>query len=332
MDKHVIDTLLIIFSSLWAINMGASGFAVSFGTLYGTKKASFLVCVIFFTIFIVIGAVSVGEYVAKTLSSKVIPKEVISKNSWIITVVLFSAGINLLISNLLKVPSSTSIIIMMSFLGAGLYLSSLIWETFLLSIVVWIASMLITYFSTLWITKLFYPPRYDNLWLYQKFVNRKHFLFWIVLVVSIYNAYSLGTNNVANVVGPFIAIFNVDMFLAFVLFSLLFGVGALVLGKGVIKTVGDEIIPIGLWSATIVSIVTSTLTIVSSLLGLPFPTVIVVSSSIIAIGIVKKEVSHYYSFKNPITRKILRVWLFSSISPTISTFLICLIIDMVFGL
>lgn len=327
MDNTFWNTLLLISSILWAITMGASGFAVAFGPLYATKKMSIWVCIILFSVFVLIGAITVGENVAKTLSSKIIDRTIIEHHNWIISIVLLSAGINLLVSNLLKVPSSTSIIIMMSFLGGGLYFSGVKWNTFGLSLVVWIISMIITYFSTFLITKIVYPPSYNNLWLYEKIINKRQFLFLFILISSIYSAYSIGTNNVANVVGPVITIFDIDQKVAFIVFSLLFGLGAIVLGRGMIKMVGEEIVPIGLWSATIILAITSTVTIISSLIGLPFPTVIVVSSAIIAVSIVKREVSHYYSFRNPVTKKIITVWLFSSVSPVFLTFLLCFIID-----
>lgn len=323
MDNFLWEVSLFLVSSLWAISMGASGFSVSFATLYSTKRVGLLMCMLLFTVFLLIGAVFVGGEVAKTLSSKIIPKEVLSTKKWLVVIILFSAGINLFVSNLLRVPSSTSMIIMTSFLGAGLYLWNVYWDTFILSLVVFVSSFVLTYFSTFFLTKLLYPPRYSNLWVYEKLLNKKEFLFILVLATSIYNAFSIGTNNVSNVVGPVIATDIMGEFEGFVLFSLLFGLGALLMGKRVIKTVGDEIVPLGVVSASIVSIVSSTFTILSSLIGLPFPTVIVVASSIIAVSTVKKEISHLYSLKSPLTKKILIVWGFSTSLPTVTTYLMC---------
>ncbi len=325
MNEVLYNLLVFLLSSLWAMSMGASGFSVSFATLYSTKKLSFITCVLIFTLFLFIGAILLGNEVVKTLSSKVINNN-LNQNKWLTVIILFSASTSLLISIIAKVPSSTSIIIMSSFLGVGIYFWSVNWNTFIFFLVFSVTSFILTYFITFFAVKSLYPPNYRNLWFYEKFITKKNIMFFIVLAATIYNSFSIGTNNVANVVGP-VASFLHDVNLGFAIFSIFFGIGALLFGKGVLKTVSEEIVPIGIVSATIISITTSSITVIASILGLPFPIVIVISSAVIATSTVKKEISHFYSIKNPITLKIIKLWIFSTLSPAITSFITCNILN-----
>lgn len=320
-DMFTVSILLV--SSLWAMSMGASGFAVSFATVYSTRKIDFWVCIILFTVSLGIGAILLGGEVAKTLSSGIIPQELLSSKKWLTVIILFSAGVSLLISNSLKVPSSTSIIIMSSFLGAGIFFANFKVLTFIYFILVSLGCLLLTYFITYFTMKFLYPPRYENLWFYEKVISKKNLMFLIPLVSSIYNAFSIGTNNVPNVVGPVAVSSIVDIKVGFIIFSLLFGLGAIIFGRGVLKTVSQEVVPIGIFSATIISVIASSFTIFASIIGLPFPIVLVIASAIIALSTVKREVSHLYSLKNPVVRKIFNVWIFSTFFPVFLSFLYC---------
>ncbi|MFN4245895.1 MAG: inorganic phosphate transporter, partial [Brevinematia bacterium] len=296
MNDWFFSLSLFFVSFLWAINMGASGFSVAFATLYSTKRVNFVLCVFLFTFFLLLGALLIGNKVSETLSSKVISQDTLSTKKWLVVIIFLSSGVSLFISNLMRVPSSTSIIIMSSFLGSGIYLSDFYLMTFIYFVSFSLISLFFSYFVTFFVTKIFYPPRYTNLWFYQKILTNRKIMFLVILLSSFYNAFSIGSNNVPNVVGPISSF--LDPKLGLVLFSVLFGVGALILGMGVIKTVSEEIVPIGTLSSSIISVVVSSITILASIAGLPFPIVMVISASVISISTVKREVSHIYSIKN----------------------------------
>lgn len=302
----IVALLLTIISIFWAMNMGASGLAVSFAPSVGSNIIKKNRAVIFFTIFVLIGALLVGGRVAKTLSSKIIAAEFITQP--VVLIILFSACTSLFLANILKIPQSTSIIIISSFVGAGLYFKSLNFSLIRYLICVWIGVSLLSYFVTYFITRKIYPPCQKNLRFYEKFLCHQDKLEKWTLFTDYYSAFGIGTNNVANVVGPLIAANIIKPNIGFLIFSLLFGLGGLMLGKGVLNTVSKEIVPLGTISASIVSLVVSTFIITCSLLGLPAPYVQFSSLSILAVHTVKEQKNHSQTLAHPITKKILKVW------------------------
>ncbi|MCM8819522.1 MAG: anion permease [Candidatus Omnitrophica bacterium] len=317
---------LIIISIFWALNMGASGLAVSFAPSVGSNIIKKNMAVVLFTIFVFIGAFFIGEKVAKTLSSKIISPEFVTQP--VVLTILFSACISLFLSNILKVPQSTSIIIVGSFIGAGLYFKSLNLSLIRYLIFIWINISILSYFLTYFIVCKIYPPRQKNLRYYEKFLYHQHKLKKWTLFSNLYSAFGIGTNNVANVVGPLMAANIINASAGFLIFSLLFGLGGFILGRGVLNTVSKEIVPLGTLSALIVSLVVSTFIILSSFLGLPAPYVQLSSFSILAIHTAKEEKNHSQTLAHSITKKILKVWV---LTPILSI-IICYSILLFFGI
>ena len=71
--------------------------------------------------------------------------------------------------------------------------------------------------------------------------------------------------------------------------------------------------PLGVVSASLVSLIVSTFIIGCSILGLPAPYVQFSSMSILAIHTVKEEKNHSETLAHPITKKMLKIWVFTPI-------------------
>lgn len=320
----MILVLLFAISIFFAMNMGASGLGVSFAPSIGSDLIKKNKAVAFFTVFVFLGSLFVGDRVARTLSGKIIPAEFIDVN--IVLIVLFSACISLFLANMLKIPQSTSIAIVSSLVGAGIYFRSLNIHRIAYLLMVWIGVSIASYFTTYFIAKRIYPPNQNNLRFYEKFFSHKKKLVKWVLFTDFYSAFGIGTNNVANVVGPLLATGVITSNEGFLIFSLAFGLGSFILGKGVLNTVSKEIVPIGVLSASIISLVVSTLIVTCSLLGLPAPYVQFSSLAILAIYTVKEESNHSIVLVHPITKKILKVWIFTPLLSILVTILLLLIL------
>lgn len=312
--------VLVIISLFWAMNMGASGLAVSFAPSCGSNLIRKNKAVIFFVIFVLLGALLVGNRVVKTLNSKIIAPEFISPA--VVLIILFSACISLFLANILKIPQSTSIITVGSFIGTGLYFNSLNLGLIFYLISIWIMVSLLSYSLTYFIGRKIYPPRPENLWLYEKFFYHKDKLAKWTFLTDCYSAFGIGTNNVANVVGPLVGANIISPIPGFLVFSLLFGLGGLILGKGVLNTIGKEIIPLGMVSAALVSLIVSTFIVICSILGLPAPYVQFSSLSILAIHTVKEEKNHSQTLMHPLTKKILKVWILTPLLSIIICYLL----------
>lgn len=316
----MIPIILIVISVFWAMNMGASGLAVSFAPSIGSNIIKRNKTIILFTLFVITGSLLVGGRVAKTLSSKIIAPEFISQP--VVLIVLFSACASLFLANLLKIPQSTSIITVGSFVGAGLYFKSLNLNLIIYLILIWISVSILAYFITYFIANRIYPPRQENLRLYEKFLYHQPKLKKWTIFTDCYSAFGIGTNNVANVVGPLIGANIISPNLGFLIFSLLFGLGGFVLGKGVLNTVSKEIVPLGVLSASIVSLVVTTFIISCSILGIPAPYVQFSTFSILAIHTIKEEKNHAQTLVHPITKKILKVWILTPMLSIIICYLL----------
>src|SRR3989339_1496195 len=117
---------LILISAFLAVNMGVSGFAVSFTPSYGSGILKKRDAVILYAIFVFAGGILVGPRVVETLVGKISLQRIGTASSLIIIV---SATIMMTLSNLLKIPQSTSFVAVAAFVGAGLFHGAVNWQT-----------------------------------------------------------------------------------------------------------------------------------------------------------------------------------------------------------
>ncbi|NQT95033.1 MAG: inorganic phosphate transporter [Candidatus Omnitrophica bacterium] len=313
----MIYIILIILVSLFSLNMGGGNFGASFAAAYGgniiTKRRAQLL----FGIFLFLGAVTIGRPVSETLGNRIIPSELIRPDTLVI--IFISATLCLLIANIIHVPQSTSLVTVGSILGVGLYYKSIYTSTFQYLVPFWIGLPLLGYGLTYFLGRLVYPPRNKNFWIYEKLVNHRDRLKLFVIIASCYNAFSVGANNVANAVGPLAGAGIVSNILGLVLVAPVFGLGSLVFA-GPLKTVSEKIVPIGLFSATIVCFVTGTIMIIASALGVPQSFVMIKVAALFAISGLKN--GHRLTFSNPATKKTYLTWLITPIIAVILSYLL----------
>lgn len=311
--------LLLILSMFFAVNMGASGVSPSFSATYGAKFLNRRLIILLFTFFVILGAVLLGPRVVKTLSGGIVPAGII--NSYVVIIILLSCSLSLFVANLLKIPQSTSWITVFSLTSVGIYFGALSFKKFYLMVPAWIIMPLISYFLSLYLYKFIYPPRAENFRLYEKIFSQEKKLKTLAILTSCYVAFAIGTNNVANVVGPLKAanIFD-DPKLGLLVISPLFGLGALFLGKGTLSSLSCDLVPIGIVAALVVNFVTATLLITASYLGIPQSLVQLSTASIFAVSTAKNGFSHTRS--HALTKKTFYIWLITPLLSFILTFLI----------
>lgn len=298
--------LLSIVVAFFAINMGGSGIAPSFAAPYGAGIIKRRNALILFSVFVLIGAVILGKNVAVTLGKSLLPGESINFDTTLI--IIASASISLFLANILKIPQSTSQVTVGSIVGAGLYFKKLYLGTLFFKIIpMWIILPFLSYFLTFFLYKMVYPPGHDNLHIYQKIFANEKKLRWSSIIVSLYVAFAIGSNNVANAVGPLFGAGLINLYAGLILIAPLFGIGAWLIGKGTTETAGQEIVPLGLMSSTLVSFVTATLLIIASVLGIPQSLVQLNLCSIFAISAVKN--GHKLTFDHHIVRKTFFIWI-----------------------
>ncbi len=307
--RYAFLVLVVVF---FAMNMGASGVAPSFAASYGSRLIKRNVAMILFGLFVIIGASALGNNVALTLGKGLVPKEHISFDA--VLIILSSASVSLFIANILKIPQSTSQVTVGAVVGVGLYMGQLSTKVLLCKIIpMWVILPLSAYVLTFLLYRRIYPPGHDNLHIYEKMFANEKKLKASLLVTSCYVAFAIGTNNVANAVGPLFGAGIIEIWLGLILIAPLFGLGAWVMGDGPLETVGREIVPIGKVSGALVAFVTATLLIFASMLGIPQSLVQLNLASIFAISAVKN--GHKYTLDQHLTKKTFIVWV---VTPVLS--------------
>lgn len=295
----------IVFSIFLALNMGGSGFSISFTPSYGCGIISRYKAVVLYSLFLLIGAVVVGPRVVDTLTTKLI-HQIANPNSGLI--ILISACVTMLAANLIKIPQSTSFVMVGAFTGAGISLGKINFGKLLQIFIVAILFSLLAFILTYFIIKLLYPTRSINFRIHEKIATNQNILRMFILSTDCYSSFAVGTNNVANVVAPvLISGAALNPLWLLLIFAPFFGLGGLVFGKGTINTVSKDIIPIGEISAGIISFITSSFVIIASILGLPTPYVQFTTFSVLAISAVKDGIK--VTAKKMTVKKILLVWI-----------------------
>jgi len=311
--------LLVIVVAFFAINMGASGVAPSFAAAYGSKLIKKRIAFFIFGIFVILGAVILGRDVAMTLGKGLIPKEFITIDA--VLVILSSATLSLFLANILKIPQSTSQVTVGAIVGVGLYFQHLNTKTLFCKILpMWVILPISSYILTLMLYRLIYPPKHDNLHIYQTMFANEKKLKRSSLIASCYVAFAIGTNNVANAVGPLFGAGIVDARAGLLYIAPLFGIGAWLMGGKLLETVGREIVPLGKASGVLVSVVTATLLIFASFLGIPQSLVQLNLASIFAISSVKN--GHRHTLDQHLTKKTFIVWAITPVLSVIMAYLL----------
>lgn len=305
--------ILALATMLFAINMGGANFSVSFAPAYGSGVISVRKAQLLFILFVFLGAITIGGPVAKTLGSGILPHGFLKLD--MVNIIVCSAALSLFVANRLNVPQSTSLVTVSAICGVGAYFSNINFSIFPRLIFFWTLLPVAGYFITYFLGKIIYPPRKSNFWIYERFINHQGKLKWFVLIASCYSAYSCGANNVANAAGPIMGAGIIGLIPAIILISPIFGAGSMFF-TGTLTAAGSKIVPLGVFTATLICFVTATLIVIASLFGVPQSFVMLKMGSIFAIGGLKD--GHKATFLNPFTRTTYITW---AVTPFIAFFM-----------
>lgn len=315
------EIAIFIIAGFFALNMGAPSFAGSFSTAVGSEAASRRVSQALFFLFALVGALLLGKAVAATLGKGIIPSSLLDRKA--VLIILTAGTLSLFTANMMHIPQSTSMSTIAAICGVGVHYQQVNWGKIHFLIIAWVIATAVCYFSIYGVTRYVYPPRKINFWIYERIVHHKERLKYFVILTSCYKGFAQGTNNVANAVGPLAAAGLIGTMPGLWIMGAFFGLGAVAF-TGPLKTSSEKIVPLGLLTATIINLVSGTITIIASKLGIPFPTVIAYTVAIFAIGSIKDGVGS--TIGNPVTKKTFFTW---CINP-ILTFIVSYVLANIF--
>ena len=311
------ELIIFFIAGFFSLNMGAPSFAGSFSTACGSQAINRLKAAALFLILALLGATCLGTEVANTLSKGIVPKQFLDIKA--VAVVLSAATLSLFIANMMHIPQSTSLSTLASICGVGMFHHTVNWGKLNYMVICWIIATCVSFSLIYIITRYVYPPRPTNFWVYEKVVHHKQRLKILVIMTSCYKAFAQGTNNVANVVGPLSAAGLIGVQPGLWIMGILFGLGAFIF-TGPLNTSSEKIVPLGLLTATVINLVSGTITIIASKMGLPFPTVIVYTVSIFAIGSIKDGVG--MTLGKPVTQKTFFTWCINPVMTLMVSYLL----------
>ncbi|WP_175989722.1 inorganic phosphate transporter [Bacillus sp. Marseille-Q1617] len=301
------------------MNIGASGAAASMGVAYGagavkSMRTALLIC----SAGVLLGAVLGGGEVVKTISSGIIPQDILTTK--IVVIILLSSTLSLFLANMLGIPLSTSEVTVGAVVGAGVAYQVLIIESLLVIIMFWILVPLAAFLIT-WLTgKILYLLEMKG---YQ---FKRRWMGAVLVITGFFEAFSAGMNNVANAVGPLVGAGMLSAGKGIWLGGLFVALGVVLLGSRVVETNGKKIVQLTKMEGIVISSTGAILLMISSLYGLPMPLTQVTSSSIIGLGAAKRG---RVMLKKKIVSKIIKIWVVSPlISLSMSYFMIKLLIQL----
>lgn len=317
-----------------AINMGGSGTGPAFSAAFGANVVKKSVIPGIFGLMVFLGAIFAGRQTTDTIGKGLINPDLMSFQ--VVSIILFSIAISLLVANLAGIPQSTSQSTVLAVLGAGIYFGDYnVQKIFFEVIPTWFILPIIAFFLSLIIGKYIYRPmRRRGLTMSRDMnQNQKKLVDGLILFMSMYVAFSIGSNNVANAAGPISTMTanelkvsgEADTFLVMILAMLMiapgFAIGSSVFGNKILNNTGREIVLFGKFEAGIIAFVSASLLLSASLVkGIPTSLVQLNVAAIIGVGVAKLGVKNI--FRKTEVRKFFLMWL---IAPAIA-FALCLIL------
>jgi phosphate/sulfate permease/DNA-binding CsgD family transcriptional regulator len=280
-------------------SLGANDAANIFGTAVGSRMVSFKRAAIIASIFVIIGAVVQGSGTTQTLGSLGLIDELAGSFT-----VALAAGITVFFMTKNGLPVSTTQAIVGAIIGWNLFANRSTDQVILFQIVsTWVSGPILgAVFSAI----LYLLMRCVLKRLKIHAINLDTYIRWGLIAVGAFGAYSLGANNIANVIGVFVGgapniLLNFGLFsldgtqLLFFLGGIAISVGIFTYSKRIINTVGNGIMSLSAEAAIVVVLAQALVLFFFSStgfsnfiveIGLPRIPLVPVSSSQVVVGAV----------------------------------------------
>lgn len=293
-------------SALFALHMGGAGFTPAFSAALGAKLVRRGPALLLFTACVAIGSFVVGRSVAKTLGEGFVPASTLDARTALVVIVAATAA--LFVANAVRLPQSTAWVTSFALIALGVARHNLNWHTLVYRLLPsWVTVPPLAFVLTYLIARRLYPLRGWNYRLYEHLTKHEWKLRATVIASSCYLAVGVGAH-VANVVGPLATAGVVTMRGGMLLFAPMFGLGGVLFARST-KTVGTELVPLGLYSAAIINVVVGSLVLFVSALGIPQSLVHAQVFAVLAIALAKE--GSYELYRHRIVRQIFVFWLVS---------------------
>ncbi|MFH1240868.1 MAG: anion permease [Pseudomonadota bacterium] len=258
-------------------SLGANDCANIFGTGVATGAVKYRTAIVLTSAFVLIGAVVEGPKCIKTISglSHILPIDAFCCT--------MAAAITMTILTFLGIPASTSHAIIGAIIGAGILSGSADFSSLFKIVSCWVftpVSGLILGYLLHRILGLVIDKTVTDL-------THRNLLYSAgILVVGCYGAYSLGSNNVANVTGVYVGSGMLPAQTAAFIGGLSIVSGVFTYGRKVMMTIGKGIAPLDPFSA-LVTVLAEALTLhIFTQIGVPVSSSQAIVGAVVGVGLV----------------------------------------------
>ena len=336
MFHHVLIPLLA--AVFLAINMGGTSISPAFSAAYGANVIRRSMIPGLFGIMVFLGAMIAGKATSLTIGQELIKPELMS---WVlVTIILGSVGITLFIANMLGIPQSNVQTTVFAISGPATYFNQFNTHKVFFEIVpTWFIAPLLSFAICFLFGKYIYTPIRKKGYLTYGQLSQHPAVKIIIVIMSLYVAFSIGANNVANAVGPIASMmshelelpfngngFSIIMILTTLVVAPNFAIGASILGSKGLENTGKGIFLFGPFEAIIISFVTASLLLITSVTrGIPTSLVQLNAAAIIGIGVSRLGAKNI--FRKTSVNKFFIVWVIAPIIAFLLSYTLTYLMD-----
>jgi PiT family inorganic phosphate transporter len=298
----------LLSSVLLGWSLGANNFANIFGTGVATGAIKYGAAIFLSVVFVLFGALLEGPKCMET----------VGELSTLLTIEAFycslAAGITMTVLTYFAIPTSTSQAIIGAIVGAGILSGSADFSKLFKIIICWlvtpVGAIVLAYF-------LHRSLRYV---LDKTITNIAHlnYLYSVgIIMAGCYNAYTLGSNNVATVTGVYVGSGFLSAGMASLIGGISIAAGIITYGKKVMITVGKEIAPLDPFSAFVAILATAFTLHIFTQIGVPVSSSQAIVGAVVGVGIV----GGLRTVSAKVVTKITVGWFMTPLAAGILTFL-----------
>ncbi|ELY55066.1 inorganic phosphate transporter [Natronolimnohabitans innermongolicus] len=296
----------ILVAMFVGYNIGGATTGPAFGPAVGANVITKLMAAALMSIFFFLGAVTIGPNVVTTLGEDLVhTTEIFTMRSNV--AVLFFIGGALFVGNYAGVPASTSMTAVGAIAALGLATDELAWDVLGEIAVWWIVAPIIGFWVGGLVGRYFYPQ--INAWVaiegsrggspmvsvdrsstvprlqFGENADRREITGALVVVgIGCMMAFSSGTSNIANAIAPIYGTGDVDMLTLILIGSAAVTIGCFTIARRTMETLGNDITNLPLTAAIVVAVISSTIVVALSWIGIPASFVVIATMSIIGLG------------------------------------------------
>lgn len=294
---------------LIAFGIGSNDTSNALGICIGCGVIKLRRALFIFGCFVLIGILIQGQKVMDTVG-----KDLVAVNLTILSISLSVAALLIIVSNWKKLPLSTHQVIIGSLTGSAVASGAQVNFTAMIEIVVsWIISPLVAFFTAL----LLYKGM-------EKTISRlslfriERILRILLLGSGMLIAYNTGANELATILGPVIHAGVIEQIRASLVGSLFVFLGAVLLSRRVIETIGKGITTLDPYSGFAAQFGAGTCVLFFTFLGMPVSTTYCIIGAIGGVGMSKGM----ETVKFALIRKIMTNWVIAPSLAFLGSFLI----------